>query len=126
MVTAVVLIKAETDKVPELAQTMAELEGVSEVFSVAGGYVARYFIGLTEGWFSPGHTSEDVRDNFDAIRDASNYDIFTDPSGEVGTFHAHKRFWERLPRFEVDRLAGNRDGLGGAPVAVDPHEEPHP
>ena len=34
MVTAVVLIKAETDKVPELAQTMAELEGVSEVFSV--------------------------------------------------------------------------------------------
>jgi len=38
MVTAVVLIKAETDKVPELAQTMAELEGVSEVFSVAGQY----------------------------------------------------------------------------------------
>jgi hypothetical protein len=55
-----------------------------EVFSVAGGYVARYFIGLTEGWFSPGHTSEDVRDNFEAIRDASNYDIFTDPSGELG------------------------------------------
>jgi DNA-binding Lrp family transcriptional regulator len=38
MVTAVVLIKAETDKVPELAQTMAELEGVTEVFSVAGQY----------------------------------------------------------------------------------------
>ena len=38
MVTAVVLIKAETGKVPELAQTMAELEGVSEVFSVAGQY----------------------------------------------------------------------------------------
>ena len=38
MVTAVVLIKAETDKVPELAQAMAELEGVSEVFSVAGQY----------------------------------------------------------------------------------------
>ena len=38
MVTAVVLIKAETDKVPELAQQMAELEGVSEVFSVAGQY----------------------------------------------------------------------------------------
>ena len=38
MVTAVVLIKAETDKVPELAQKMAELEGVSEVFSVAGQY----------------------------------------------------------------------------------------
>lgn len=38
MVTAVVLIKAETDKVPELAQKMAELEGVTEVFSVAGQY----------------------------------------------------------------------------------------
>ena len=38
MVSAVVLIKAATDKVPELAQTMAELEGVTEVFSVAGQY----------------------------------------------------------------------------------------
>jgi DNA-binding Lrp family transcriptional regulator len=38
MVTAVVLIKAETDKVPELAQKMADLEGVTEVFSVAGQY----------------------------------------------------------------------------------------
>ena len=38
MVTAVVLIKAETDKVSELAQQLAELEGVSEVFSVAGQY----------------------------------------------------------------------------------------
>jgi DNA-binding Lrp family transcriptional regulator len=38
MVTAVVLIKAATDKVPELAQTISELDGVSEVFSVAGQY----------------------------------------------------------------------------------------
>lgn len=38
MVTAVVLIKAQTDKVPELAQQMADLEGVTEVFSVAGQY----------------------------------------------------------------------------------------
>ena len=38
MVTAVVLIRAETDKVPELAEKMAELEGVTEVFSVAGQY----------------------------------------------------------------------------------------
>lgn len=38
MVTAVVLIRAETDQVPELAATLAELEGVSEVFSVAGQY----------------------------------------------------------------------------------------
>jgi DNA-binding Lrp family transcriptional regulator len=35
MVTAVVLIKAQTDKVSELA---GELDGVSEVFSFAGQY----------------------------------------------------------------------------------------
>jgi len=38
MVTAVVLIRAETDKVDELAEALAECEGVSEVFSVAGQY----------------------------------------------------------------------------------------
>ena len=38
MVTALVLIKAATDKIPELAQTISELEGVTEVFSVAGQY----------------------------------------------------------------------------------------
>jgi DNA-binding Lrp family transcriptional regulator len=38
MVTAVVLIKAETARVPELAGQLAELDGVSEVFSVAGQY----------------------------------------------------------------------------------------
>ena len=38
MVTAVVLIKAQTDKVSALAERMADLEGVSEVFSVAGQY----------------------------------------------------------------------------------------
>ena len=38
MVTAVVLIKAQTDRVTALAEQMAELEGVSEVFSVAGQY----------------------------------------------------------------------------------------
>lgn len=38
MVTAVVLIKAQTDKVSALAEQMADLEGVTEVFSVAGQY----------------------------------------------------------------------------------------
>jgi DNA-binding Lrp family transcriptional regulator len=37
-VTAVVLIKAKTDQINELAQALAELPGVSEVFSVAGRY----------------------------------------------------------------------------------------
>jgi DNA-binding Lrp family transcriptional regulator len=37
-VTAVVLIKARTDQINELAQQLAEIEGVAEVFSVAGRY----------------------------------------------------------------------------------------
>jgi DNA-binding Lrp family transcriptional regulator len=38
MVTAVVLIEAETDKINELAKVMVEMEGIHEVFSVAGRY----------------------------------------------------------------------------------------
>jgi DNA-binding Lrp family transcriptional regulator len=37
-VSAVVLIKAETSLINELAQQLAELPGVAEVFSVAGQY----------------------------------------------------------------------------------------
>jgi DNA-binding Lrp family transcriptional regulator len=36
MVTAIVLIKAETSRIPELANKIAEMTGVQEVFSVAG------------------------------------------------------------------------------------------
>jgi DNA-binding Lrp family transcriptional regulator len=36
MVTAIVLIKAETSRIPELADQIAEMDGVQEVFSVAG------------------------------------------------------------------------------------------
>jgi len=38
MVTAIVLIKSERDQIPELAQKLASMKGVSEVFSVAGRY----------------------------------------------------------------------------------------
>ena len=37
-VTAIVLIKAHTDKVTSLAKALVEVSGVSEVFSVAGHY----------------------------------------------------------------------------------------
>ena len=36
MITAVVLVAAAVDRVPEVAQEIAELDGVSEVYSVAG------------------------------------------------------------------------------------------
>jgi DNA-binding Lrp family transcriptional regulator len=38
MVSAVVLINAEHDHIPEIAQALAEMEGVTEVHSVAGRY----------------------------------------------------------------------------------------
>ncbi len=38
MVTAIVLIKSETHRIPDLAQKIANMKGVSEVFSVAGRY----------------------------------------------------------------------------------------
>jgi DNA-binding Lrp family transcriptional regulator len=36
MITAIVMITTESDKIPEAAQQIAELDGVSEVYSVAG------------------------------------------------------------------------------------------
>jgi len=36
VISAIVLISAEVDRIPEVAQAIAELEGVSEVYSVAG------------------------------------------------------------------------------------------
>ncbi len=36
MITAIVMISAATDSIPEVAQAIADIEGVSEVYSVAG------------------------------------------------------------------------------------------
>jgi DNA-binding Lrp family transcriptional regulator len=38
MVSAVVLLKAERGKINEVAETLAEMAGVSEVYSVGGRY----------------------------------------------------------------------------------------
>ena len=37
MITAIVLVHVESDRIPEVAQEIAELDGVSEVYSVTGG-----------------------------------------------------------------------------------------
>ncbi|KIH96693.1 AsnC family transcriptional regulator [Streptomonospora alba] len=37
MVTAIVMIKAEVTRIPEVAEAIAQIEGVSEVYSVTGG-----------------------------------------------------------------------------------------
>lgn len=36
MITAIVMVAVEADKIPEVASTIADLDGVSEVYSVAG------------------------------------------------------------------------------------------
>ena len=38
MVNAVVLVGCEIDDIPEAAQAIADIDGVSEVYSVAGEY----------------------------------------------------------------------------------------
>ena len=37
MITAIVLVQAEVDRIPEVAAAIADLDGVSEVYSVTGG-----------------------------------------------------------------------------------------
>jgi DNA-binding Lrp family transcriptional regulator len=36
MITAIVNVNAQVDRIPEVAQAIAEIDGVSEVYSVAG------------------------------------------------------------------------------------------
>lgn len=48
MVTAIVLINAETNRIPDLALQIAEMRGVSEVFSVAGRYDLIAVVKVTE------------------------------------------------------------------------------
>ncbi len=38
MITAIVMINAATDSIPEVAQGIADLDGISEVYSVAGHF----------------------------------------------------------------------------------------
>jgi len=55
-----------------------------EIFSAAGGRVARFFIGMTQGWAHPGQlTPEEVRDHFEEIRDPTGYTIPSGPADEL-------------------------------------------
>jgi len=61
-----------------------ECDTTGEVFSAAGGIISRYFIGLTPGYFKADLSVEDVRDNWDAIRDPEGYTIPEGPQDEIG------------------------------------------
>lgn len=57
-----------------------------EIYSVGGGRVARVFIGETQGYFKPGLTLEDVRDNWAQIRNTDGYVIPSGVPEETGLF----------------------------------------
>ena len=60
-----------------------------EVYSVGAGRVARFFIGMTEGYFNPKLTVEDVREHFEQIRDETGYTVPSGPADEFLAFAKH-------------------------------------
>ena len=62
-----------------------------EVYSAAGGRVARFFIGLTDGYYNPKLTVEDVRDHFEQIRSDGSYIIPTGLNDEFAQLMKHFR-----------------------------------
>jgi NAD(P)-dependent dehydrogenase (short-subunit alcohol dehydrogenase family) len=60
-----------------------------EIYSAAGGRIARYFVGLTPGYFNADLTMEDVRDNFSQIRDETDYLVPGSPADEFAALTKH-------------------------------------
>jgi NAD(P)-dependent dehydrogenase (short-subunit alcohol dehydrogenase family) len=60
-----------------------------EIYSAAGGRIARYFIGLTPGYYNADLTMEDVRDNFVQIRDEEGYITPASPGEEFAALAKH-------------------------------------
>ena len=60
-----------------------------EVYSAAGGRIARFFIGLTEGYYNAGLTLEDVRDHFGEIRSEDGYVVPSGPGDEFAQLMKH-------------------------------------
>lgn len=57
-----------------------------EIFSAGGGRYARFFIGLTDGWFAGPKqvpTVEQLADHLDEIRDTSRFDILGSSTEEL-------------------------------------------
>jgi NAD(P)-dependent dehydrogenase (short-subunit alcohol dehydrogenase family) len=60
-----------------------------EIYSAAGGRIARFFIGLTEGYYNADLTLEDVRDNFEQIRNEEGYVVPNGPADEFAQLLKH-------------------------------------
>ena len=90
------LLGAMADKVgPELVSPIVawlvheDCPVTGEIYSAAGGRIARYFIGLTPGYFNAALTVEDVRDNFEQIRNEEGYIVPSSPNEEFAAFAKH-------------------------------------
>lgn len=59
-----------------------------EIYTVGAGHVARFFIGRTMGFYSPGLSIEDVRDHIQEIRDESGYTVPGGPADEMSQLFA--------------------------------------
>ena len=62
-----------------------------EIYSAAGGRIARMFIGLTPGYYNPKLTLEDVRDNFEQIRNEEGYIVPVKTGDEFSQLMKHFR-----------------------------------
>jgi NAD(P)-dependent dehydrogenase (short-subunit alcohol dehydrogenase family) len=60
-----------------------EVPVTGEIYTVGGGRVARFFIGMTHGYYNRKLTVEDVRDHFEEIRDESGYTVPSSLSDEL-------------------------------------------
>ena len=75
---------------PELVAPMAgylaheDCPVTGEIYSIAGGQVSRFFVGRTPGWYKADLTPEDIRDNFETIRNEDGYTVPKSNSDELG------------------------------------------
>ena len=60
-----------------------------EVFSVAGGRVARMFVGVTPGFFDPALTPESLREHLDEARELDGFVVPDDATGEMPLLMRH-------------------------------------
>ncbi|OBF50250.1 short-chain dehydrogenase [Mycobacterium sp. 852002-50816_SCH5313054-b] len=59
-----------------------------EIYTAGAGHVARFFIGRTRGFSSPGLSIEDVRDHLGEIRDEAGYTVPRGPADEMSELFA--------------------------------------
>ena len=59
-----------------------------EIYTVGAGHVARFFIGRTQGFYSPELSIEQVRDHLGEIRDEAGYTVPGGPADEMAALFA--------------------------------------